>query len=113
MALDSNVVDILATGSQDLLNQLDGREVQMTVWMYTLHVADADIVRYEMAWKDKVLTVITNPTIAFILFNIGWMGLLLELYNPGSLVPGIVAASACCWPSSRFSSCRSTTRDWG
>ena len=90
VALDSNVVDILATGIQDLLNQLDGREVQLTDWVDTLHVADADIVRYEMGWKDKFLTVITNPTIAFILFNIGWMGLLLELYNPGSLVPGIV-----------------------
>ena len=64
--------------------------MKLTDWVDTLHVADADIVRYEMAWKDKVLTVITNPTIACILFNIGWMGLLLELYNPGSLVPGIV-----------------------
>lgn len=89
-ALDSHVVDIVAPSFEDLLKQLDGREVAIGTTIDTLHVADASINKYEMGWKDRFLTVITNPTIAFILFNIGWMGLLLELYNPGTLVPGIV-----------------------
>jgi membrane-bound serine protease (ClpP class) len=89
-ALDSNIVDIVANGFQDLLDQLEGREVIIGDVTDTLHVAEASITQYEMNWKDQFLTVITNPTIAFILFNIGWLGLLLELYNPGTLFPGIV-----------------------
>jgi membrane-bound serine protease (ClpP class) len=89
-ALDSNIVDLVANGFQDLLDQLEGREVKIGDVTDTLHLSDASITLYEMDWKDQFLTVITNPTIAFILFNIGWMGLLLELYNPGTLFPGIV-----------------------
>jgi membrane-bound serine protease (ClpP class) len=89
-ALDSNIVDILANGLQDLLDQLEGREVILGDVTDTLHLTEASITVYEMDWKDQFLSVITNPTIAFILFNIGWLGLLLELYNPGTLFPGIV-----------------------
>lgn len=89
-ALDSHVVDIVAPSFEDLLKQLDGREVSVGNLVDTLHVAEASVTTYEMGFKDRFLTVITNPTIAFILFNIGWMGLLLELYSPGTLVPGIV-----------------------
>ena len=85
------MVDIVARDFDDLLKQLDGREVTLPDGSVdTLEVATAAVIRHEMSFKDRFLTVITNPTIAFILFNIGWMGLLLELYNPGTLVPGIV-----------------------
>ena len=89
-ALDSHVVDIVASSFEDLLKQLDGRAVVVGNTTDTLHMAEASVTRYEMGFKDRFLTVITNPTVAFILFNLGWMGLLLELYSPGTLVPGIV-----------------------
>jgi membrane-bound serine protease (ClpP class) len=90
-ALDSGVVEILAQDFDDLLDQLDGRAFVLPDGSEdTLRVASASVTTHEMSFKDRFLTVITNPTIAFILFNIGWMGLLLELYNPGTLVPGIV-----------------------
>lgn len=89
-ALDSHVVDIVASSFEDLLKQLDGRAVTVGNTVDTLHVAGASVTRYEIGFKDRFLTVITNPTVAFILFNLGWMGLLLELYSPGTLVPGIV-----------------------
>jgi len=89
-ALDSHVVDIVASSFEDLLKQLDGRAVTVGNTTDTLHLAEASVTRYEMGFKDRFLTVITNPTVAFILFNLGWMGLLLELYSPGTLVPGIV-----------------------
>lgn len=89
-ALDSNVIDIIAKDVEDLLTQLDGREVELTNRTDTLHVAGAVVTDFEITFRDRFLTIITNPSIAFILFNIGWMGLMLELYNPGSLVPGIV-----------------------
>jgi len=89
-ALDSNVVDVIAPSLRDLLEKIDGRVVELPTGFDTLHVADDDVTVYELSFKDRFLRVVTNPTIAFILFNIGWMGLLLELYNPGTLVPGIV-----------------------
>jgi membrane-bound serine protease (ClpP class) len=89
-ALDSNVVDLVARDFGDLLQQLDGRTVTLGETEDTLHVKDDAVTTYEMSFKDRFLSIVTNPTIAFILFNLGWMGLLLELYSPGTLVPGIV-----------------------
>lgn len=89
-ALDSNVIDILARDFRELMEQVDGREVTIDDRVDTLRVKDDVVTVYEMTFKDRFLTVVTNPTLAFILFNLGWMGLLLELYNPGTLVPGIV-----------------------
>lgn len=89
-ALDSNVIDILARDTDDLLDQLDGRVVDLNGVEDTLKVAGASVEDYEMSFKDRFLKTITDPTIAFILFNLGWLGLMIELYNPGALVPGIV-----------------------
>lgn len=89
-ALDSDVVDIVASSFEDLLTQLDGRAVTVGNTKDTLDVAGATVTEYEIGFKDRFLMVITNPTVAFILFNIGWLGLVLELYSPGTLVPGIV-----------------------
>jgi membrane-bound serine protease (ClpP class) len=89
-ALDSHVVDVVAASFEDLLKQLDGRLVTVGNDTDTLRVAGAPVTKYEMGFKDRFLSVITNPTVAFILFNIGWLGLVLELYSPGTLVPGIV-----------------------
>lgn len=89
-ALDSNIVNVIASSLDDLLEQIDSMEVELPDGPVTLSVESDEVVTYERTFKDRFLTVITNPTIAFILFNIGWMGLLLELYNPGTLVPGIV-----------------------
>lgn len=89
-ALDSNVIDILARDFRELIEKIDGREVSVADRIDTLRVKDDAVTIYELSFKDRFLTVVTNPTLAFILFNLGWMGLLLELYNPGTLVPGIV-----------------------
>ncbi|MFH1699131.1 MAG: nodulation protein NfeD [Candidatus Zixiibacteriota bacterium] len=89
-ALDSNVIDILAKDFEDLLNQLDGRIVSMPNGEDTLAVAGAVVKDYHISFKNRFLSIITNPTVAFILFNIGWLGLMVELYNPGAILPGIV-----------------------
>ena len=44
----------------------------------------------EMGWAEKLLDILSNPNIALILFQLGVIGLMLELYNPGSIFPGIV-----------------------
>ena len=89
-AVDSNIVDYLARDLPDLLEKIDGRPVEVNGRTDTLHLAGADIVEYDIGLKDRILEVITDPTIAFILFNIGWLGLMIELYNPGAILPGIV-----------------------
>ena len=90
IALDSNVIDILAKDIEDLLNQLDGKEVALGTGIDTLHVAGKDVEDYPIGFKDAFLTIITDPTVAFILFNLGWLGLMVELYNPGAILPGVV-----------------------
>lgn len=89
-ALDSNIIDILAKDIEDLLGQIEGREVVLPAGKVVLSVSDKEVEEYEISFKDRFLKVITDPTIAFILFNIGWLGLMVELYNPGSILPGVV-----------------------
>ena len=89
-ALDSNVIDILAKDIEDLLGQIEGREVVLPAGKVVLSVSDKEVEEYEISFKDRFLKVITDPTIAFILFNLGWLGLMVELYNPGAILPGVV-----------------------
>ncbi len=89
-ALDSNVIDVIAKDVEELLEKIDGWVVELPIGPDTLDVADAGVTEYPMGFKDRFLTIITDPTIAFILFNIGWLGLLMELYNPGMIFPGVI-----------------------
>jgi membrane-bound serine protease (ClpP class) len=89
-ALDSNIINILAEDMDDLLAQIDGRVVDLPSGTDTINVADKDVDEYPIGFKDRFLKIITDPTVAFILFNIGWLGLMVELYNPGLIFPGVV-----------------------
>ncbi len=92
VALDSNVIDFLAENEEDLLAQIHGAEVILSTGPDTLDVAGKPVTEYDIGVRDQILILLTNPTIAFILFNLGWLGLLVELYNPGSIFPGVVGA---------------------
>jgi len=89
-ALDSGVINILAKDMDDLLAQLEGKVVDLPAGPDTLHVAGKEVVEYALSFKDRFQKLITDPTIAFILFNLGWLGLMVELYNPGAILPGVV-----------------------
>jgi membrane-bound serine protease (ClpP class) len=89
-ALDTNVIDLIAKNLDDLLFQIDGKQVETVDGMVTLHTKGARIEPMEMGWAEKLLDVLSNPNIALILFQLGVLGLMLELYNPGSIFPGIV-----------------------
>ncbi len=90
VALDSNVIDVMADNVDSLLAKIDGRVVDLPSGPDTLHVAGENVVDYAMSFKDRFLNIITDPNIAFILFNIGWLGLLIELYSPGLIFPGVI-----------------------
>ena len=91
-ALELNVVDIVADDINDLLAQLNGRKVRVLNREQTLHTSDLSIVELLPDWRSRLLSVITNPNIAYILMMVGVYGLILEFYNPGGILPGTVGA---------------------
>jgi len=68
-ALDTNVIDLVAKNLDDLLSQIDGKQVETADGMLTLHTKGARIESLEMGWAEKLLDVISNPNIVLILFQ--------------------------------------------
>lgn len=91
-ALKQNVIDILAENTSDLLKQVNGREVVVLGEKIRLRTTGLAIQEINPDWRSRFLSVITNPNIAYILMLLGIYGLVLEFYNPGSIVPGTVGA---------------------
>ena len=91
-ALKQNVIDIIATGMADLLQQIDGREVLIQGQKRTLKTAGLTLIEINPDWRSRLLSVITNPNVAYILMLIGIYGLIFEFSNPGAIVPGTVGA---------------------
>jgi membrane-bound serine protease (ClpP class) len=89
-ALRTNVIDYVAADLPDLLRQIDGKQVHLASGDTTLQTAGATTRRADMSALESFLLTITNPTIAYILLSMGSLGLLLELYNPGSIFPGVI-----------------------
>lgn len=91
-ALKLNVIDIVASDIEDLLAQIDGRETLVLGVKQTLHTQGLSTFEIMPDWRNRLLGVITNPNVAYILMMLGIYGLILEFYNPGGLVPGTVGA---------------------
>lgn len=89
-ALKNNVIDVVAPNIRDLLQQVNGRKVMMADQARTLHTANLTIKRFDPDWRTRLLSVISNPEIAYFLLLAGILGLVLELLNPGVTVPGVV-----------------------
>jgi len=91
-ALQLKVVDLVAPDVQDLLRQLDGREVRTASGVQQLHTRDAPIVRFEQDWRSRLLATIANPSLALLLLTVGFYGLLFEFMTPGLVAPGVIGA---------------------
>ena len=90
-ALKLHVIDYIAPSVDSLLSMVDGKEIKLdTGGVKTLHTRNATVITYEMSWRQRLLDTVTNPNIAYILMMIGMAGIMLEIYNPGSILPGIV-----------------------
>jgi membrane-bound serine protease (ClpP class) len=89
-ALQKKVIDLMAVNTQDLLEQIHGRTVSIRSGTATLHTRGAAVGNLEMSFIEKLLNIISDPNIAYILLMLGFYGLLFELYNPGAIFPGIV-----------------------
>src|SRR5262245_8572498 len=93
-ALSKNVIDFIARDYSDLLTKLDGRDVKLSDGNVKLATAGLTIEHMDPDWRTQLLSVLTNPTIAYGLLLIGIYGLLFEGYNPGFVLPGVVGAIA-------------------
>ena len=91
-ALRDSVIDLIAVDMNELLAKVDGREVETSNGKKILNTKNFTIVNYEENWFQKFLGIISDPNIAYILMMIGMSGIMLELYNPGAILPGVVGA---------------------
>jgi membrane-bound serine protease (ClpP class) len=94
-ALDASppLIDLVAGDLPDLLRQLDGRTVRRFDGSETtLQTAGAAVSRIDMSLRQRVLSAIAHPNIAYLLLSLGMLGLTVELWSPGAVVPGVVGA---------------------
>jgi membrane-bound serine protease (ClpP class) len=91
-ARDQKVIEITAPDLTDLLRQVDGRKIVVASGERTLQTAGAPIVAVDPDWHDRLLAVITDPSMALILMMLGIYGLLFEFGHPGYVFPGVVGA---------------------
>jgi membrane-bound serine protease (ClpP class) len=91
-ALKRGVIEIIAPSIPDLMAQLEGRKVDVGERRVVLKTAGLAVYTHPVDWRSEFLGVITDPNIAYILMLVGVYGLLLEFYNPGGGLPGIIGA---------------------
>jgi membrane-bound serine protease (ClpP class) len=89
-AVQERAVDFIAADLNDLLTQLEGREVSLAHSKVILRTANAEVQTREMWWGEQVLATLANPTLAFLLLMFGFYGILFELYTPGWGVGGTI-----------------------
>ena len=94
-ALDSHLIEIIATNESDLLAQADGRTVKRVDGSaLTLHTAGASIVEFSPSLRQRLTTWLVDPRVAFLLFAIGALCVYAEFQHPGAVVPGTVGSVA-------------------
>jgi len=91
-ALKNKVIDFVAPDIASLVQAIDGKTVDVVIGKKTLKTAGAEVVMIKMGFRDKLLGIISNPNIAYILMILGFYGLYFELSNPGAIFPGVAGA---------------------
>jgi membrane-bound serine protease (ClpP class) len=92
-ALDNKLIEVIASGEQDLFRQLDGREI--TRWdghKQTLHTAGATVSEAHQTLREQLISAIADPNIGFILLVLGALGIYVEFSSPGLIFPGVAGA---------------------
>ncbi len=84
------VIDMRAKSIAELLVKIDGRTVETPIGEKTLQTKSARTVTLTISFLESILRIITSPDIAFLLFSIGGLGIILELYHPGAIFPGVI-----------------------
>ena len=91
-ALQQKVIDVVAPSIRALLTVIDGRKVTVAGMERQLKTKDLDTVTIEPDWRSELLSVITDPNVAYILMIVGIYGIIFEFYHPGMVAPGTIGA---------------------
>jgi membrane-bound serine protease (ClpP class) len=91
-ALKAGVIDLVAPSFSALIDSLDGRRVEVLSGSHRIQTEDARVVEIEMSFRERVLSKISDPNIAYVLMMLGMYGIMFELYNPGSVLPGVIGS---------------------
>jgi len=84
------LIDLVASDVMDLLAKLDGRTIKRFDGReVVLHTAGALVESVQMNWRQRVLSALAHPNIAYLLLSLGILGLTVELWNPGAVLPGV------------------------
>ena len=89
-ALELGVIDLIAEDRADLLKQLDGRAVKTAKGARTLQTANLSLEEIEPTLIERILGFIANPNVAVILMSLATTGIIIEMWNPGSIFPGLL-----------------------
>jgi membrane-bound serine protease (ClpP class) len=88
-ALNQHVIDLVAPNLNELLIDIDGRQVETAAGLVKLKTRGAEIVKMDMGFRYRVLSLISDPNVAYILMLLGIWGLFFEFTNPGAVFPGV------------------------
>jgi membrane-bound serine protease (ClpP class) len=84
------LIDLVANDVPDLIRKLDGRSIiRFDGAQQTLHTAGAPTTNIAMTWQQRILSAIAHPQIAYLLLTLGTLGLTIELWSPGAILPGV------------------------
>ena len=90
---DPPLIDLVANDVADLTRKLDGRTItRFDGRSETLHTAGAATVFVGMTWQQRVLSAVAHPQVAYLLLTLGTLGLTIELWSPGAILPGVAGA---------------------
>jgi len=89
-ALKQHVIDLIATNTADLLHKLNGKVIHTVSGQHTLHTSGATVEKLVPNWRNRMLSIITDPNVAYVLMLLGIYGLFFELANPGFVLPGVI-----------------------
>ena len=91
-ALKLEVVDLVVEDVPQLIAAINGRKVRMEHGEEEIHSTGAEVIRLEMNWRQRILDHVSDPNVAYVLMTLGMLGMLFELYNPGTLLPGVMGS---------------------
>jgi membrane-bound serine protease (ClpP class) len=93
-ALELNVIDFIASDLDDLLAQLDGKTVVIGDETRTMDTEDLQLRRVNKSFLEHFLEFISDPNVSFILLTVGGLGIVVEMFNPGLIFPGVIGVIA-------------------
>ena len=91
-ALEGKVTDLIAADRAELLHQLEGRQVMREGQAFVLQLQGARVIEAKMTTAERILTVISNPNVAYMLLMLGMLGIFFEISSPGAILPGVIGA---------------------